>query len=170
MIIFTDNPGFINIIGGYFNRPMAVFNLSSLYSGFIDLTKLITGVANVVSASGTTMPIPEYVNSIDFDLYYISYIFNNEDVFKSFMSLLSTAYEGIICVVMVQRDGYRDTIMESLIKIIQQRYGYNSWIVSDQEDIFSVRESTFTPMGITVLKEDLTKFDQMNNYSGICIE
>ena len=48
--------------------------------------------------------------------------------------------------------------MESLIKLIQQRYGYNSWIVDSIEDIDSCKESTYTPEGLLTIEEDIKKY------------
>ena len=80
------------------------------------------------------MPIPDYVNSIEFDMYYMSFIFENGEIFEKFMYMMSSAYEGNIVVILIQRDIYRDAITEALIKIIQQRYGYNGVCVNTEED------------------------------------
>jgi hypothetical protein len=166
-----DNPAYAELLSHRFNRPVAIFNLSSLYSGFLDATNLITSVSKVETPYGTSMPIQDYVNTAEFDMYYLSYIFNVEDTFKSFMAIMSYAYEGILTCVLVSRDMYRDAITEALIKIIQQRYGYNCWLIeSDMEDLLSIHEETFTPMGLTILHDDLEKFDQLNGHKGICVE
>lgn len=162
MIIYIDNPELIQHIQYQFNRPTMVFNLSSLYSGFIDLTDLCTQIAPI---NNTGMIIPEFVQSIDFDIQYASAVINDPNLFCKLLMILSATYEGSIAIVMVQRDPYRDAIMESIIKFTQQRYGIISWIVEDPEDLFCVHETPFTPNGLMILIEDLKKFDELNGYA-----
>lgn len=160
MIIFTDNPNYLPIIQYEFNRPVIVYNLSSLYSGFIDATELLTGLSRI---NYTGMPMPLFVESIEFDIQYAASIMNNPTLFGKLMAILSNSYEGHIVVLLVQRDPYRDSIMESLIKLIQQRYGYNCWIVEDPEDISCIKEDEYSTIGLLTLNEDLKRYD--NSYS-----
>ena len=153
MIIYIDSPELIQHI---------VFNLSSLYSGFIDLTDLCTQIAPI---NNTGMIIPEFVQSINFDIQYASAVINDPNLFCKLLMILSATYEGSIAIVMVQRDPYRDAIMESIIKFTQQRYGIISWIVEDPEDLFCIHETPFTPNGLITLIEDLKKFDELNGYA-----
>lgn len=162
MIIYIDNPELIQHIQYQFNRPTIVFNLSSLYSGFIDLTDLCTQIAPI---NNTGMIIPEFVQSINFDIQYASAVINDPNLFCKLLMILSATYEGSIAIVMVQRDPYRDAIMESIIKFTQQRYGIISWIVEDPEDLFCIHETPFTPNGLMTLIEDLKKFDELNGYA-----
>lgn len=162
MIIYIDSPELIQYIQYQFNRPTMVFNLSSLYSGFIDLTDLCTQIAPI---NNTGMIIPEFVQSINFDIQYASAVINDPNLFCKLLMILSATYEGSIAIVMVQRDPYRDAIMESIIKFTQQRYGIISWIVEDPEDLFCIHETPFTPNGLITLIEDLKKFDELNGYA-----
>ena len=157
MIIFTDNPNYLPIIQDEFNSPVIVYELSSLYSGF---TELLTGLSRI---NYTGMPMPLFVESIEFDMQYAASIMNNPTLFGKLMAILSNSYEGHIVVLLVQRDPYRDSIMESLIKLIQQRYGYNCWIVEDPEDISCIKEDEYSTIGLLTLNEDLKRYD--NSYS-----
>jgi hypothetical protein len=51
--------------------------------------------------------------------------------------------------------------MESLIKLIQQRYGYNCWIVEDVDDIEVMTEQMLLPNGLLTLDGDIKQFNQM---------
>ena len=141
MIIYIDNPELIQHIQYQFNRPTIVFNLSSLYSGFIDLTDLCTQIAPI---NNTGMIIPEFVQSIDFDIQYASAVINDPNLFCKLLMILSATYEGSIAIVMV---------------------GIISWIVEDPEDLLCVHETPFTPNGLMILIEDLKKFDELNGYA-----
>ena len=154
MIIFTDKPELISLI----DKPY-VFNLSSFYSGYDNITNLCTSLNWFSVPQG--MQINEYIYSPDFDMQYSSLVFNRNDLFISLMKLLLHSFEGDNVVVLVNRDLYRDAIMESLIKIIQIRYGYNCWVIEDTDDIPSLKESSFTPNGIMLLDEDRKRYTQM---------
>lgn len=158
MIVFIDNPGYIQQIQYQFNRPTVIYNLSSLYSGYIDLTDLCSKISPI---NNTGMSMPEFVQSIDFDIQYASALMNDPNMFCKLLMILSATYEGSIAIILVQRDPYRDAIMESIIKFIQQRYGHNSWIVEDPEDIFCIKENSFTPYGFMNLQQDIKKFDNL---------
>lgn len=167
MIVFIDNPNLIAQIQYQFNRPVIVFNLSSLYSGYISLTDLCTKIAPI---NNTGMPLSEFVQSVNFDLQYFSAITNDPNLFCKLLQIMSATYEGFIAIVLVQRDPYRDAILESLIKLIQQRYGLTTWVVEDLEDISCIKECSFTPYGLLTLIEDLKFFDQVNTNGRISIE
>lgn len=156
IITFIDNPEFINTISYYYsNREITTLNLSSFYSGYIDITDLITKISPI---NNTGMQMPEFVNSVQFDIQYASALMNNPDLFTNLLDIMLRAYEGQIICILVQRDPYRDAIMESLIKFIQQRYGYNCWIIEDNEDISCITEGTLTPSGLITLDNDIIKY------------
>lgn len=159
MIVFMDNPNLINVVRSYYPTLMInVFNLSSLYSGFTDVTELITRVSPINS---TGMIMPVFVESPDFDIRYASGILNDPLLFSKFMMFVKPSYEGSISIIMVQRDPYRDAVMESLIKLIQQRYGYNCWVIEDADDISFIKEGDYSPYGLLALKDDVSKFNTL---------
>lgn len=169
MIIFMDNPNMLWEVQQHFpGRNISVFNLSSLYSGYVDLTNLLTQIQPINS---TGLPANLFVQSLEFDMQYMAGIFNNPMLFSNFMSFMSQAFEGFIVVLLVQRDEYRDAIMESLIKLIQQRYGYNCWVIENSEDLSYVHEESFTPSGLETIIQDLKVFDNAyNSQNRICVE
>lgn len=165
MIVFTHNPSFIPLIQDKANyNKTIVFNVSSLYHGYIDLTCLVTSIAPINHSS---MPTNVFVDSLDFDMQYANAIMNNNTLFEAFMNIVMNAYEGYTVIVLVYREPYRDAILESLIKLIQQRYGYNSWIVSDIDDISCLKESAFNPMGLMTLDQDIRRYETLYQYGGV---
>ena len=161
MIVFVDNPQIIPLIAnkvGY--TQMQVLNFTSLYSGYPTLLALTT---NMYSMNQSGLPTNIYVETVEFDYQYANAIFNNDQMFEAFMSIMIPVYEGINTILLVQRDPYRDCLMESLIKLVQQRYGYNSWIVEDIDDIECLREPTFNPYGIMALDADIRRYDALYN-------
>ena len=152
MIIFISNPEYARVIRESLGLDILVYNLSSLYSGFESISNLIT---NIGTFYRNDMTIPDYVNSINFDQAYANKILQEPELFHSFMLIVYGSYLGFAVCVLVQRDPYRDAIMESIIKLIQQRYGINSWIVEDIEDIYYLSESYPTPYGLVQLDQDI---------------
>jgi hypothetical protein len=139
-------------------RQPVILNLSSYYSGYINITHLITKIAPI---NNSGVPMPEFVNSYDFDMQYASSILSNSELFGSLINIMLRAYEGYLVCILVQRDPYRDAVMESLIKLIQQRYGYNCWIVEDVDDIEVMTEQMLLPNGLLTLDGDIKQFNQM---------
>lgn len=164
MIVFIDNASLIDAIKqSFIDKNISIFNLSSFYSGFIDITDLCT----MVPFSNNTAMIPmEFVQSVEFDRQYSYYITNNAALFTKLLMVISNSYEGNISIVLVQHDVYRDAIMESIIKLTQQRYGYMSWVINDIDDISVLREIPPTPFGLEVLHADLKTFDTINFKEG----
>lgn len=157
MIVFIDNPNYINEIQCHFNNiPISIFNLSSLYSGYTNITDLM----KVATINNTGEPLPVFVESVNFDVQYANAVLNDPKLFSELMMIMSASFEGNIVVILIQRDFYRDAIMESLIKLIQQRYGYNCWIIEDLSDIYCLKESKYTPFGLYNLDNDINTYDK----------
>ena len=82
---------------------------------------------------------------------------HSEEQFKLFMNLVLPLYnDPCACVIVyISPSKVRDLIMECLIKLIQQRYGYSSYIVNDLEDIYYIKDDmSFTPRGIVTMQAD----------------
>ena len=158
MIVFLDNPQLIPYIADKTRQPIRVMNFSSLYSGFEDATCMCTSM-NLVETGG--MPINQFINTVDFDIMYASVLLQNDRMFETFTKFIASSYFGFTVILLVYREPYRDAIMESVIKFIQQRYGYNCWIVNSIDDIDCLAESTFTPAGIITLDSDVKRYDNL---------
>lgn len=152
MIIFTSN---INILQHIPNA--VVYNLSSYHSGYQDVTKLITSIRIV---NPTQMPTNEFIYSPQFDGMYANTIFQSNELFYDLIKIMVNAMEFNV-VILVSHDPYRDAITESIIKLIQVRYGYNCWEVEDVEDLDCLKESFFTPYGILTLDQDKKRLDTL---------
>lgn len=170
MIVFLDKPqlipylqtskniGSIPVTGGNCH----VYNFSSLYSGYEDATVFLTRAAPI---NDTGLSMPEFVESPQFDFKYAAYIMNDPQLFALLVQIVCESFNGNLVVMLVQRDAYRDLFMESLIKLIQQRYGYQSWIVEDIEDIQAITEPIYTPMGLECVANDaMIYFNRYGKY------
>lgn len=159
MIVFMDNPCYAESLRYKFpGRDPVILNLSSLYSGYINITHLIAKISPI---NNTGLSMPEFVNSVEFDIQYASAVLSNSELFGSLINIMLRAYEGYLVCILVQRDPYRDAVMESLIKLIQQRYSYNCWIIEDNDDIDVISEQMLFPYGIIALDNDIKQYNQM---------
>ena len=153
MIVFLDNPNMIPVIENAHRADgYLIFNLSSLYSGYINITNLLTSI-NYMTQPGM---YNDYINSVEFDIQYSTTIFNTPQLFHSLMQIMYCVYNNINAYVLIQRDPYRDSIMESIIKLIQQRYGYLCWLIEDIDDIEDLNNNAMlSPIGILTLDNDI---------------
>ena len=159
MIVFMSNPEHANLLRYKFpGRDPVILNLSSLYSGYVNITHLIAKISPI---NNTNLPMPEFVNSVEFDMQYASAVLNNPELFGSLINIMLRAYEGYLVCILVQRDPYRDAVMESLIKLIQQRYSYNCWIIEEPDDIEILTEQMLFPNGLLTLDNDIKQYNQM---------
>ena len=99
------------------------------------------------------------INTDTFDSEYVSYIMTNDQVFVQFFLIPLMLYQGHNAVLVTYREPtVFDPIMEVIVKLIQQRYGYNYNLVSSYDDYISATESGFTPVGIQQFDEDFKRY------------
>lgn len=148
MIVFMEYQylPYINLEDTY------VFNLSSLKEGFTMISVL---------------PDPSSINCLDereFDQAYFNFIMSNDFRFyEVFSKMIYPIYCGKNVVVLVQRNMFYDTITESLLKLIQQRYGYNNIaIINEPSDIdYIPKDNNFTVNGVFNLDQDKERYTRI---------
>lgn len=136
------------IIGDYncipsYMENLLVFNLSSIKEGYTPLCIL------------PTFKGMDY-NSLEFDYYLAEYIYANDNIFFEFFNnVIYQLYSGNHVFIMVQRGDFFDAISESILKLVQQRYGYHGAIVNCLEDIdYMNPDEGFNILGINNLDAD----------------
>lgn len=106
-----------------------IFNISSLKEGYRRLNIL---PLNYVS----------YVDEKQFDMDYANFLLNNDSMFVEFFTIINELYLGNNVILLVTFDPGFDYITESLTKLIQQRYGYNTHYINSIEDLYDIEDST----------------------------
>lgn len=158
MIIFTtikDIPQeYIEMKG---IRQVVKFNLSSYFSGddIIDL--------NYLSPSPSILKdfvSPDYYDSPEFDTNYYNYILQDKSAFFQFMTLIYYEYidpTNLIQILIDDSGCIRQSISESLMKFIQQRYGICSYYVFTLEDFMYIEMPSvgMSIPGLFALDKDL---------------
>ena len=102
----------------------------------------------------------------DFDIKYMEWIFSNNAIFISFMSILVHLYNGYDVFLIITDEGWSDMLVESLLKLIQQRYGINAVSIKSLEDLQYAEDSIFEPYGLVNLDQDLERYTYLMAIAG----
>ena len=109
-----------------------MYNLTSLREGFNTLRLLIP-----------PNEIGRFTDR-DFDIAYANYIMSNDNIFCEFFQIIYNLYLGYDVFILASEEDWSENILESLLKLIQQRYGYNAVrIDSDDDYIFARNNMSF---------------------------
>lgn len=107
-----------------------VYNLTSMREGLYNLSTLIP---------------PNEIGRFegrDFDLAYANYILMNDFVFVEFFGIIYALYNNADVYIVISEDDWSENLVESLFKLIQQRYGYNGVKINSFDDyLFLVNSS-----------------------------
>lgn len=125
-----------------------IYNFSSLSEKY---TKLYLYPPNDLGA------LSEY----DFDVRYYNYILNNDTIFFDFMMIIYSLYQGKDVFLVIDDDIRLEPLNESLMKIIQQRYGYNGNYIRTEEDFLYATEGSFSVEGLYNLDIDKERLSYM---------
>ena len=151
MLMYGESRDDILSIG--FAGTGIIYNLSSLREGFNTLRLLIP-----------PNEIGRFTDR-DFDIAYANYILNNDAVFCEFFQIIYNLYLGYDVFILASSEDWSENILESLLKLIQQRYGYNAVrIDSDDDYIFARNNMTFDfdpRFGIYNLDQDKERFSYL---------
>lgn len=102
------------------------------------------------------------VCSAEFDGWYVSQIFNNDGLFMNFMKIMTYLRNGKDVVLLFYRASeIMDAMNESLLKLIQKRYGYNYQIVDANNGINYYDQSSFTVPGIIQFDIDDSRYQSL---------
>jgi hypothetical protein len=107
-----------------------IFNFTSYIEGYRRLCLL---PPNGLGAS------TEY----EFDQIYMNYILGNDSNFVAFFNIIQLLRAGRDVYLIVSNDDWSEMIIESLLKLIQQRYGYNATRINCIEDLFTAEPGDF---------------------------
>lgn len=97
----------------------------------------LTGMAEGYKSIQALIPPNElgYLDSYEFDVNYYNYIMSNDQFFIVFFWIIESLYQGRYVYIISDEADWCESLIESLLKIIQQRYGYNAYNVRSEEDV-----------------------------------
>lgn len=133
-----------------FGGKGVMYNLSSMREGFISLQALIP--PNTIGR----------LTDREFDIAYANYIMSNDTLFCIFFQIIYNLYIGKDVFIIVSTEDWSENLLESLLKLIQQRYGYNAVLINTEADYLYATTSMnfgFAPgYGIYNLDQDKERF------------
>lgn len=96
----------------------------------------------------------------DFDINYMHYVFDVDTNFFEFMNcIVEPLYQGMDVYLCIANNEWSEIMIESLLKMIQQRYGYNATRIEHINDLFNAEITDFEPTyGLMNLDEDNKRF------------
>ena len=95
-----------------------IYNISGMREGFENLQILIPP-NNIGMTYGR-----------DFDINYYNYIMINNNVFIEFFRIVNDLYIGRNVYLIFDDGDWSENLCQSILKIIQQRYGYNGYLIT----------------------------------------
>lgn len=109
-------------------------------------------------------------NQIEF--FYYDYVINNDLAFDELMHIMMPLYEGrnvFICTSGESLNQYITLMNDLLIGLILNRYGYNSIIINEPDDLecFDPGDFHFHTVGIMTFDEDRKRWTMMGEVSRI---
>ena len=130
------------------NENIKIYNLTSLSERYANCRLPIMPPHDLGSSS-------EY----EFDIKYMNWILNIDNNFIVFMTIILDLYNGIDVFLVISEDQWSEVITESLLKLIQQRYGIIAIQINSMEDlIYANDDSDFTDYGIINLDADKERY------------
>ncbi len=101
-------------------------------------------------------------NAREFDILYAEWIFSNDAQFFDFFKIVFDLYSGKDVYLVMDDAEWSENILESILKLIQQRYGYNGTLITDYPSYIYAQNnisSNFDPMfGISNLDQDKDRY------------
>ena len=142
-----DRPDILSL---KFSGKGIIFNLTSYKEGFNRLNLLVP-----------PNELGRFTNR-DFDIAYANYILQNDMVFIQFFWIIYNLYIGNNVFIIANPSEWSENILESLLKLIQQRYGYNAIRIDSDEDYIyaeNYMKTGFAPgYGLYNLDQDKERF------------
>lgn len=119
--------------------------------------------ANLSFKSSSLFYVPRSdMESNLYDIEYANFIFNNTQQRIEFLLLIYQLQIGNDVLIMIGNYPGMYEMGESLLKLIQSRYGYNGYFISmnDIEDL-DMFESRFSVSGLTLFDQEKVELDEI---------
>lgn len=106
-------------------------------------------------------PLGMSTSSMEFDTQYVNLLLSDPNYFMQFMHIMNYLKNGYDVVLLIyNEDTVFNAITETLVKFIQQRYGYNYQFLNDVEDFNQWDQSSFTAPGIIQFDQDYLRYEE----------
>lgn len=145
-MILVGTPNVVlSILNEYRSIPFVVLNLNSNSMQFPAVNLYPSGLFDP--------------NSPDFDAFYHNAILSNTYSFFEFMKIILPLEKGCnVALLIYEEPTVINSVTESLLKLIQLRYGYNYQWVNSIDDFNPYDRSDFTVNGVYALDLDIDRY------------
>lgn len=101
--------------------------------------------------------------SVNYDIEYANYIFSNTEQRIEFLLLMHELLIGNDVLIMIGTFPGMYEMAESLLKLIQSRYGYNGYFISDIIDLenLDMYNSNFSVTGLQLFDQEKVELDEI---------
>jgi hypothetical protein len=135
---------------------------------FVDRNTVFLNLSSLVEQYPKVMLMPPNnlgaFDSFSFDYQYMLYVTENDSVFLELMKIMIPLYQNTadVYVVIEDRDTWSLEVADSLMKLIQQRYGINGVLIETRDDYLEANDDTFDPYnGIRMMDIDAERYEKL---------
>ena len=97
----------------------------------------------------------------EFDIRYANWLLQDSNAFIDLMQIVFSLYQGYDVFLLVSDDINLEAYTQSLLKFIQQRYGYNGFYITCIEDLFNAEDQVISGIGAVNLHDDKERLAYM---------
>lgn len=113
------------------------------------------------------IPPPQlgYLSNYDFDVAYYNWVINDNAAFQQFFTIVNYLYSGLDVLLVFSNDLWSENLAETILKIIQERYGYNGVLITCFDDYIQANHMDFNfnrEWGLYNLDQDKQRFAYQN--------
>ena len=107
------------------------------------------------------------IDEYDFDCRYANYIMTDDFAFMNMMSVVMDLYSGINVFILADEDdfytydGWNAILVQSFMKLLQQRYGINGTKIDNHWDMENANPTEFSEYGILNLDVDKERYSYL---------
>lgn len=96
-----------------------------------------------------------------FDVNYMNWIINTDQIFVEFMKIISALYNGMDVYLIISPEDWSENIADSLMKLIQDRYGVVGVRLTDFEDYKYANDNDFSEVGLINVISDMERYSMI---------
>lgn len=148
------------LLVGTFDTVIRAAESLSLKSN-IYLTNLSSAYLNIKPSSLFYVPKTDMESNM-YDIEYTNYIFQNTQQRVEFLYMVHELLIGNHVLIMIGNYPGMYEMAESLLKLIQTRYGYRGYFITNNDlDDLSMFESRFSVPGLTLFDQEKVELDEL---------
>lgn len=107
------------------------------------------------------------LSGLDFDIAYMNYIMNDDIIFCRFMNIMMNIYYGHSVYLIISNDNWSELLIESLLKLIQQRYHLNGYRIESMDDYIYASSSDINSYGLFNIDQDKERWTYLQEMTKI---